>query len=75
MLPLDAILQDPKRTTNGSSELLNSEEIGIIAELAKRTIKVLMAQGNSEEKATCIVLSSEPFIYNTDAIRRYLKNN
>jgi hypothetical protein len=75
MLPLDAILQDPKRTTNGSSELLNSEEIGIIAELARRTIKVLMAQGNSEEKATSIVLSSEPFIYNTDAIRRYLKNN
>lgn len=72
LLPFDAILQDPKRTTNGAKDRLTLEEIELTAELAKKGVKLLVAQGNSLEKATTIILSIEPFASNADEIRIYL---
>ncbi len=72
LLPLDAILQDPKRTTNGAKDTLTSVEIELNAELAKKTISLLVAQGNSLENATNLVLSVEPFALNAKEIRIYL---
>lgn len=72
LLPLDAILQDPKRTTNGAKETLTPQEIELNAELAKNTISLLVAQGNNLEKATNLVLSIEPFAFHAKEIRFYL---
>ena len=72
LLPLDAILQDPKRTTNGAKEILTPQEIELNAELAKKAVNLLVAQGNSLEKATGLVLSVEPFALNANEIRIYL---
>jgi hypothetical protein len=72
LLPLDAILQDPKRTTNGAKETLTPQEIELNAELAKNTISLLVAQGNNLERATNLVLSIEPFAFHAKEIRFYL---
>jgi hypothetical protein len=48
------------------------EEIVLTAELAKKGINLLVAQGNSLERATTIVLSVEPFASNANEIRIYL---
>jgi hypothetical protein len=72
LLPFDAILQDPKRTTNGAKDRLTIEEIELNAELAKKAVDLLVAQGNSVEKATGLVLSVEPFAFNANEIRIYL---
>lgn len=72
LLPLDAILQDPKRTTNGAKETLTPQEIELNAELAKNTINLLVAQGNNLERATNLVLSIEPFALHAKEIRSYL---
>jgi hypothetical protein len=72
LLPFDAILQDPKRTTNGAKDRLTIEEIELNAELAKKAVNLLVAQGNSVEKATGLVLSVEPFAFNANEIRIYL---
>lgn len=72
LLPLDAILQDPKRTTNGAKEAFTTQDIELNAELAKNTINLLVAQGNNLERATNLVLSVEPFAFHAKEIRSYL---
>jgi hypothetical protein len=72
LLPFDAILQDPKRTTNGAKDRLTLEEIVITAELAKKGINLLVSKGNILERSTTIVLSVEPFASNANEIRIYL---
>ena len=72
MLPLEAILQDPKRTTNGAVHEPAPDEILGMAEFAKRAVKTLRAQGHAAEAARRIVLSSEPFVFHAEEIRRHL---
>ena len=68
LLPLDAILQDPKRTTNGAVHEPKPAEIGALAEFARRAMKTLRAQGHTAEAARRIVLSVEPFVFHADEI-------
>lgn len=68
LLPLEAILQDPKRTTNGAVHEPAPDEIGALAEFARRAVKTLRAQGHTAEAARRIVLSVEPFVFHADEI-------
>jgi hypothetical protein len=69
MLPLEAILQDPKRTTNGAVHEPSAEEIDGLAEFARKAIKTMRAHGHPAAEAERLVLTAEPFIYHADAIR------
>ncbi len=72
MLPLQAILQDPKRTINGSVEESGPDDIRRMAEFAKRAVGILRSQGHAADVARRIVLSSEPFVLYAEQIRPYL---
>lgn len=72
MLPLQAILQDPKRTINGAVEDPVPAEIRGMAEFAKKAIGTLRAQGHAADAALRIVLSSEPFVLYAEKIRPHL---
>lgn len=61
LLPLDAILQDPKRTTNGAVTELQREDLRDMLALARKAIRVLKAQGHDQATAERIVLCAEPF--------------
>ena len=69
LLPLDAILQDPKRTTNGAVHEPGPDEIEEMAAFALRVIRTLRGHGHSAEAALRIVLSSEPFVYHAEELR------
>lgn len=70
VLPMDAILQDPKRTSNGLAQPPNQEEIQQYIDVAKLQIRFLHSQGHSLEKASEIVLSLEPFVFHNEEIRK-----
>jgi hypothetical protein len=72
MLPLEAILQDPRRTVNGAVEELAADEILSMAEFAKKAVTTLRAQGHTTESAQNIVLCSEPFVSYADRIRSHI---
>jgi len=72
LLPLDAILQDPKKTTNGSGHALDTEELRAFADLAKAAIQVLGTQGMDRTSASDLILSSEPFIAHATRLRALL---
>jgi hypothetical protein len=63
LLPLDAILQDPRRTTNGAVVELKDEDLSEIVALARKAVQVLRAQGCDLPSAKRIVLSAEPFAF------------
>lgn len=69
LLPFEAILQDPKRTTNGALPSSSPEEINQMGILAKKAIRVLRNQGHGKEEAERIVLSVEPFSWHAPEIR------
>ncbi len=69
LLPLEAILQDPKRTTNGAVHEPSADEIDGLADFARKAIKTLRAQGQPAEAAERIVLTAEPFVFHADEIR------
>ena len=73
LLPLEAILQDPKRTTNGAVHEPSEDEIESMAEFARKTIKTMRGHGHSAEEAEKIVLTTEPFIYHAEQIRQYFR--
>lgn len=73
LLPLDAILQDPKRTTNGAVDPIDAEEIEALAALANRGLSVLLQQGVARDKAFSIILGAEPFVRSAEAIRPLLR--
>ncbi len=66
LLPLEAILQDPKRTTNGA--LPEPDEVVALTEFARHVVKTLRAQGHTAEAARRIVLSVEPFVLHANEI-------
>lgn len=72
LLPLDAILQDPKRTTNGAAEELASVDIGELAGLARRAIALLERQKLSSERARQIVLGADPFLTHASTLAEIL---
>jgi hypothetical protein len=72
LLPLEAILQDPKRTTNGAVNEPSTDEIEGLAEFARKTIKTMRSHGHSAAEAEKIVLTAEPFIYHAEQIRQRL---
>jgi hypothetical protein len=72
MLPVEAILQDPKRTINGNVDEPEPKELRDMAAFAKKAVHTLRSQGHTVEEARRIVLSSEPFISYADKISPYL---
>lgn len=72
LLPLEAILQDPKRTTNGSGREPDEEETAQVIDLAKRAMKLQRAQGLDAPEALNVVLACEPFCWHVDQIRKAL---
>jgi hypothetical protein len=72
LLPLEAILQDPKRTTNGAVDEPSSEEIEGMAVFARKAIKTMRGHGHSAAEAERIVLTAEPFLYHAEQIRQHL---
>ncbi|MDB5809790.1 MAG: hypothetical protein JWN94_1912 [Betaproteobacteria bacterium] len=72
MLPLQAILQDPKRTVNGAVDEPTPDELRGMAEFAKKAVKTLRAQGYATDAACRIVLCSEPFALYAEKIRPHL---
>lgn len=72
MLPLEAILQDPKRTINGAVDEPLPEEIRGMADFAKKAVKTLRAQGHTADAARRLILSSEPFVFHAEKLRSYL---
>ena len=73
LLPLEAILQDPKRTTNGAVPSNSPEEVEKLAQFAKKAVRVLRAQGHSQEEAIKLVLAAEPFSWHSAALNSVLK--
>lgn len=72
LLPLDAILQDPKRTTNGAAAELEADELRDLIALAKKSVRVLQAQGRNRADAIRIVLSVEPFAFHRPKLEPHL---
>ncbi len=72
LLPLEAILQDPKRTTNGALHEPSADELTGIINLAKNAVKTLRQQGHATEAAHKLVLACEPFVYHAEKIRNRL---
>jgi hypothetical protein len=72
LLPLEAILQDPKRTTNGSGAEPDQEETKAATQLAKHAIKLLRSQGLSQKEALDVVLASDPFCFQAEQLRKAL---
>ncbi len=72
LLPLEAILQDPKRTTNGSGREADEQETEQVIDLARRAVKLQRAQGLGAEEALNVVLACEPFCWHVDQIRKTL---
>ena len=73
LLPLDAILQDPRRTTNGAVSELSDQDLKDLAALANKAYRVLIAQGHDHTTALNIILSAEPFSFNRSQIEIHLK--
>lgn len=73
LLPLEAILQDPKRTTNGAVPSNSPEDIQKLAKLAKMAVRVLRTQGHSHDDAIKLVLAADPFSWQSAAIYPLLK--
>jgi hypothetical protein len=73
LLPLEAILQDPKRTTNGAVPSNSPEDVQKLAQLAKKAVRVLRTQGHSQDEAIKLVLAAEPFSWHSAAIHSLLK--
>jgi hypothetical protein len=72
LLPLDAILQDPKRTTNGSGTPPSEDELKALADLAGAAVRLLKTQGHDSASATSIILSTEPFVSCAERVRALL---
>lgn len=63
LLPIDAILQDPRGSTNGAQVNLNEKDLDDMVLLVKRTVHFLLKQGHDLETAKGLVLSAEPFSF------------
>jgi hypothetical protein len=73
MLPLDAILQDPARTTIGAADPIAADQFDGLVDFARKVLKLLRSQGFSADLSRSIVLSSEPFALNAEKLGPHLK--
>lgn len=72
LLPLDAILQDPKRTTNGATEEPTKEEIQEMIKLTKKMVQTFRNRGHDHNSAVEIILSAEPFALHRNTLEPHL---
>ena len=73
LLPLDAILQDPRRTTNGAFSELSDQDVKDLVALVNKALRVLIAQGHDHTTAMNVILSAEPFSFYRSQIDTHLK--